>query len=51
MTNAKIVLGGLGLTNSGSDLECHSFNFGDDMISLGLAGILKLSIQNKLRMN
>ena len=37
MTNAKIVLGGLGLTNSGSDLECHSFNFGDYMISLGLA--------------
>ena len=47
MTNAKIVLGGLGLTNSGSDLECHSFNFGDDMISLGLADYQAIELFKK----
>lgn len=37
LTNAKIVLGGMGLTNSGSDVDVHSFNFGQDMIDAGLA--------------
>ena len=37
LTKAKIVLGGLGLTNSGSDVEIHSFNFGKEMIEAGLA--------------
>ena len=37
LTNAKIVLGGMGLTNSGSDVDIHSFNFGQDMIDAGLA--------------
>ncbi len=37
LTKAKIVLGGIGLTNSGSDVDVHSFDFGQDMIDAGLA--------------
>ena len=36
MTKAKIVLGGLGLTNSGSDVEVHTFDFGGEMKKAGL---------------